>query len=464
MALEQNRSYRLVPRGAPGLACDAEGIALAGVALAVVSLDAEDRRRRQVCSAGQLGQILRLAYGAQPEEVVERCRRGLDRAAYWLESGDVARAGIEALMLRFPAVDAEGVAKLARSADLEKGGTSWQNEPRIPAGQPGGGQWTTGGDVGPSPKPARSSRDAGGRVGDGTAEVTVASPVRQSRTENANGFFPNSAGGGVLYIPSITNGQAIRPTEVHTLDANAFQVGWTNGAITLSDRFGHLYAVSPDDLAHFNATTGRMLGVSIYAHPNEPLGAPDQPPTAAEARQLDQERAAFEAGRLASEQSWSGRATTVGALIATALPLLAADSFVFTAGPVPELVLNAAAENETPAAIAIAQRWGIAAERAVGLSGPKAAIKIFGRTRVPDLLDMAAKVLSEVKNVAYQRLTPQLRDFLAYCRANGFEFRLYVRTGTRFSKELQELIDRGEIKLMRIRWSRIRWSRIRGSI
>jgi hypothetical protein len=454
MVLEQNRFYRLVPRGGPGLACDAEGLTLAGVALAAVRSDTEGRRKCQVRSADQLGRILDLAYGAQSEAVVQRCQRGLQRVAGWLEVGDLARAGVEALMLQFPDVDAEGVAKLARSTDLQKGGSSWQNEPRIPAGEPGGGQWTTGGGVGPTPKPHRSFNDGGGGGGD----VTVASPVRQSRTENANGFFPDSDGGGVFYIPSISAGDSIRPTEVHALDANAYQVGWTDSAITLRDRAGHLFVVSPNDLAHFNATIGQTLGIRIDAFPRELLGAPDAPPTTAEQRQLDQERAAFEAGRQTSEQSWSGRATTVGVLIATALPSVAADPFVFTAGPVPKLVLNTAAENETPAAIAVAQKWGLSAEKAVGLSGPKVAIRIFGRTRVPDLLDRSAKVLSEVKNVSYQRLTPQLRDFLAYCRANGFEFRLYVRTGTRFSKELQELIDSGEIKLMRIRWSRIRGS------
>jgi hypothetical protein len=36
-------------------------------------------------------------------------------------------------------------------AELEKGGTAWQDEPRIPAGQPNGGQWTTAGGAGGAP-------------------------------------------------------------------------------------------------------------------------------------------------------------------------------------------------------------------------------------------------------------------------------------------------------------------------
>jgi hypothetical protein len=445
MVLGRNRSYRLVPRGGPGLACDAEGVALAGVALVAVSLDAKGGRRCQVRPHDQLGRILSLAYGDQREAVVQRCRRGLHRVAGWLEADDVALAGIEALMLRFPDIDAENVAKLAASADLEKGGTGWQNEPRIPAGQSGGGQWTTGGGGGPPSKPNRPSSDAGA----GTGEIRIASPVWQSRTENANGFFPNSAGGGVLYIPSISNGQSIRPTEIHALDANAFQVGWTDSAITLKDQAGHLFAVSPNDLAHFNATIGQTLGVSIYAFPDEALGAPDKPPTAAEQRQLDEERAAFEAGRQASEQSWSGRVTTGAVLVSTALLAPALFEAVGGSASAP-LTLNTAEAYET--AIALARRLGLEGERAVGLSGPKVGIRISGSDlqRFPDFLDEFAKVRIEVKNAAYVRLTPQLRFYLAFCRENGYEFRLYVRQATTLSRELQQLIESGEIKLMRI--------------
>jgi hypothetical protein len=37
------------------------------------------------------------------------------------------------------------MAKLTEIADLEKDSEAWRNEPRIPAGQTGGGQWTSGG-------------------------------------------------------------------------------------------------------------------------------------------------------------------------------------------------------------------------------------------------------------------------------------------------------------------------------
>jgi len=156
-------------------------------------------------------------------------------------------------------------------------------------------------------------------------EVVVQPPHRLSMKPNANGFLVDGAGGGVFYVPSATEGEPVRPTEVHARDANAFQVGWHDSIITLTDAKGSVVetGTSPAELDHFNSTTGQALGVSIYAFPSKALASPDAPPTAEEQRQFDQERAAFAEGKRESEQSWSGRATTGMVLVATALPLLA---------------------------------------------------------------------------------------------------------------------------------------------
>ncbi len=63
-------------------------------------------------------------------------------------------------MLRVPDLTPSAVAKLAHLADLEKRGQPWDDEPRVPAGQAGGGQWTTddGGQAGGSLKPAHQAR------------------------------------------------------------------------------------------------------------------------------------------------------------------------------------------------------------------------------------------------------------------------------------------------------------------
>ena len=168
MALEPRQTYRLVSRGDPGLTCDSEGAALGGIPIAWRCESEDGMSRWQTRSPDEMGDILQRAYGLQRTEVVNRCHRGLRRVTTHLEAGDLPLAAMEALMLRLPIIDADGMAKLATS-ELSKGGDASQNEPRVPAGQPGGGQWTAGGgSAGPAPEnradaysvgkpPARSS-------------------------------------------------------------------------------------------------------------------------------------------------------------------------------------------------------------------------------------------------------------------------------------------------------------------
>jgi hypothetical protein len=110
---------------------------------------------------------LAVAYGEQRPEVVRSCWRGLKRAAEHLGAGDLARASVEAVSVRLPDLTPTAVAKLANIADLEKGGDAWENEPRIPAGQREGGQWTTGGATGA----AATGESSGARRGGTAAEL-----------------------------------------------------------------------------------------------------------------------------------------------------------------------------------------------------------------------------------------------------------------------------------------------------
>ncbi len=90
-------------------------------------------------SPSVLAQVLKAAYGPQPDRVVQRLYRGLSRTAVWLEAGDLCHAGVEAVMLRIPDLTPTAVAKLAELSDLEKRGDHWKDEPRLPVGQAGGG-------------------------------------------------------------------------------------------------------------------------------------------------------------------------------------------------------------------------------------------------------------------------------------------------------------------------------------
>ena len=159
MNIAQQRIFRLVERGGAGLACDEEGVALGGVELARVRREARRALRCEVRAPDEIGQILRAAYGPQSDTTVLRLHRGLGRAAAWIELGDVARAGIETVMLGLPCLSRAAMAKLATIADLEKAGnTAWETEPRVPSGHAGAGQWTT---ARRSPPPGRQGTSLG---------------------------------------------------------------------------------------------------------------------------------------------------------------------------------------------------------------------------------------------------------------------------------------------------------------
>ncbi len=72
-----------------------------------------------------------------------------------------------------------------------------------------------------------------------------------------------------------------------------------------------------------------------------------------------------------------------------------------------------------------------------------------GGYRVPDILDIPGGVIGEVKNVQSLSLTAQLRDYVAYAKANGLRFDLHVRTSTTLSGPLQQAVNNGDINLIR---------------
>jgi hypothetical protein len=72
-----------------------------------------------------------------------------------------------------------------------------------------------------------------------------------------------------------------------------------------------------------------------------------------------------------------------------------------------------------------------------------------GGYRVPDILDEAAGVIGEVKNVQSLSYTSQLRDYVAYAQVNQLQFDLYVRGSTQLSGPLQQAVDDGLVNLWR---------------
>ena len=91
---------------------------------------------------------------------------------------------------------------------------------------------------------------------------------------------------------------------------------------------------------------------------------------------------------------------------------------------------------------------GEAAIRAVVNVGPKAAKTINGTDRMFD--GLLNDSVSEIKNVAYQAYTRQLKDSLAYAQQNFLRFDLYVRATTKLSGPLNDAVHQGVVNLFSV--------------
>ncbi|QTK46671.1 putative toxin [Xanthomonas euvesicatoria] len=83
--------------------------------------------------------------------------------------------------------------------------------------------------------------------------------------------------------------------------------------------------------------------------------------------------------------------------------------------------------------------------RLVADIGEKAAVLVNGRIRIPDGIIKGA--VSEVKNVKSQDFTKQLRGYAQFAQSNGREFNLYIRSGTKLGKPLQEVAANGKVNI-----------------
>ncbi|MGH7063812.1 MAG: glucosaminidase domain-containing protein [Stellaceae bacterium] len=145
MTIAFARFYRLVARGEPGLACDEGGVALGPLSLVESISEVSGRRAYRMRPVAEVAQALGLAYGAGPDDI-ERCQRGLAKVAELLTAGELAQAGIRAVLLALPEIGASGMAKLTQAADLQKYNPNWDQEARNPAAAPGAGEWTGNGE------------------------------------------------------------------------------------------------------------------------------------------------------------------------------------------------------------------------------------------------------------------------------------------------------------------------------
>ena len=69
--------------------------------------------------------------------------------------------------------------------------------------------------------------------------------------------------------------------------------------------------------------------------------------------------------------------------------------------------------------------------------------------RIPDILNKTDKIIGEVKNYSGTvSLTEQIKDDVAYARANGYTMELHVSQSTQLSQPLRLLVNDGTIKLV----------------
>ena len=131
---------RLHPRGtaSTGITVDPDG-AMLGPDSVLVRPTNESYRCIGHGEAAALQQFL-FADGVEPGWLFGQYRR----IAKALDRGEIALAQIFGLRIPISDLDDERLRRLALAAPFIKANFN-PDEPRIPAGQPGGGEWTTGG-------------------------------------------------------------------------------------------------------------------------------------------------------------------------------------------------------------------------------------------------------------------------------------------------------------------------------
>jgi hypothetical protein len=199
--------FRLTNRGGNGLCCDLRGVALGPIAL-VEAAEANGRRVYRVRPAEEVARTLVLAYAPFTSDDLVRRLSGLDVAARALEAGDIAKAAVATVLLKLPPLSPEAMAKLAHDPTLKKYNP---DQPRVPKGQPDGGQWARENDG-----EAASSQFPGG--GEGIDGSTAAKPVRIAENNVGTGNDATATAGSASDRPAaeIGSGTQVADASVST--------------------------------------------------------------------------------------------------------------------------------------------------------------------------------------------------------------------------------------------------------
>jgi hypothetical protein len=267
---------RLYPRGPGnlGIAVDADG-AMLGPDCVLVRRTVQGYRRLVPEEAAVLQNLL-FGDGKESGWLFGRCRR----IAKALEDGEIALAQIFGLYIPIDDLDGNRLRCLAAAAPLTKANFN-PDEPRVPKGNPDGGEWTTGGGDGAGAAAVGEGSSIGGS---GERPPTNAAPIGTVvAAEAAAGSLSGEIGGerlasltrlaagltaptpflGILFVPSDRSPiaeerveNAPRLTYRYDRDAGTVQI-WRDdgsGGRTLLGR-GHI-----DVAARFRDAGGRAIG------------------------------------------------------------------------------------------------------------------------------------------------------------------------------------------------------------
>jgi RHS repeat-associated protein len=144
----------------------------------------------------------------------------------------------------------------------------------------------------------------------------------------------------------------------------------------------------------------------------------------------------------------STAATTTAAVTGAGAATTAATTVLNATGGDPTDEFQAATRAAQQTLPSISQHLGQTGESVAGIVKNTTRIPSLTGTaayRIPDQLIRSQSLLSEVKNVAYQPYTSQIKDYLLYAQQQGLKFELIVRQNTEFSKPLQVLVGAGKI-------------------
>ena len=119
-----------------GLVCDQDGAMLGAAPLVFPVSGPGGGRVFQAVATERLGEILKAAYGPDFDLALAERTSQLQAIARALSENRMADALIGAVHLRLPELSEEAVGRLATLAKYSP------DQPRVPKGNPGGGQWT----------------------------------------------------------------------------------------------------------------------------------------------------------------------------------------------------------------------------------------------------------------------------------------------------------------------------------